>query len=367
MATTDLAQGIGCDPDGDASLLDRREVAEIDASGHPSDPRRRIVPGMEASRRTPTEGRLRRLGEELVEEGFGFIVDERAPMLLDELDYALRPPVHERRIPSYGVVIGPTSEPDAWTSTTQLIAERRPTVDFGDAQIRRFADGISSWAVRSARGVDELVVFDRSAGSERDLVILAAAAGASVVQRHPTGVVRIVGDHGVIRRDAVGWHHIPPLASWLDGVPGCVDAGHLTMLGRLLDFAVHDLGARGIGATLIHHPTGDLAITHEQRLPVPPELRIDLPHDLAPLRHALAQTDGATVFDRTGTLRRMGVHLVPTREAEAAVPAVGGTRHTSAFRYSHDEPDAVVIVVSEDGPVTILRAGALIGHSPESD
>jgi hypothetical protein len=322
---------------------------------------------MESPRRAPSEGRLRRLAEELVEEGLGFLVEGQPSMILDELDYALRPPVHERRIPSYGAIIGPTSEPGEWTTTTELIAERRPTADYGDAQIRRFADGISSWAIRSHRGVDELVIFDRSAGSERDLVILADASGGQIVQRHPSGVVRVVGPYGVVRRDVVGWHHEAPLTTWLDGIPGCLDAGQLTTLGRLLDFAVHDLGARGIGATLIHHPTGELAIAHEQRLPRPPELQIDRPHDLAPLRHALAQTDGATVFDRTGTLRRMGVQLVPTREAEAEVAAMGGTRHTSAARYSHDEPEAVVIVVSEDGPVTVVRSGRLLARSPDPD
>ena len=322
---------------------------------------------MESPRRAPSEGRLRRLAEELVEEGLAFLVDEQPPMLLDELDYALRPPVHERRIPSYGTIIAPSSEPDEWTSTTELIAERRPTADYGDAQIRRFADGISSWAIRSPRGVDELVIFDRSAGSERDLVILAEASGGQIVQRHPSGLVRVVGPYGVVRRDVVGWHHEAPLTTWLDGIPGCSDAGHLTTLGRLLDFAVHDLGARGIGATLIHHPTGELPLAHEQRLPRPPALQIERPHDLAPLRHALAQTDGATVFDHTGTLRSMGVHLVPTRVAEAEVPAMGGTRHTSAARYSHDDPDAVVIVVSEDGPVTVLRSGRLLARSPDPD
>lgn len=325
---------------------------------------------METIRTVPTEGRLRRLVEELVEEGLDFLVDERAPgaapvaALLDELDYALRPPVHERRVPSYGAIVAPTSDPDAWTITTELVAERRPTAAYGDAQIRRFADGSSSWAIRSAVGVDELVVFDRSAGSERDLVILASASGGHIVQRHPSGVVRVVGPGGVVRRDVVGWHHEPPFSQWLEHIPGCADSGALTVLGKLVDFAVHDLGARGIGATLIEHPTGELSGNHEHRLPAPPALEIDRPHDLAPLRHALAQTDGATVFDRTGTLRRMGVHLVPSRAAEMAVPAMGGTRHTSGARFSHDEPDAVVVVVSHDGPVTLLRGGVPIGHSP---
>lgn len=319
---------------------------------------------MDSPRRPTSEGRLRRLAEELEEEGLGFLVADQPAMLLEELDYALRPPVHERRIPSYGAIVGPTSEPETWNVTTELVAETRRTVSYGDAQIRRFADGISSWAIRFPRGVDDLVVFDRSAGSERDLVILASASGAMIVQRHPSGLVRVVGPDGVVRRDMTGWHHEPPFDKWLSHVPGCRHEGHPTPLGRVLDFAVHDLGARGIGATLILHPTGELGGAHEHRLPEPPTLRIDRVHDLTPLRHALAQTDGATVFDSTGTLRAMGVQLVPSREAEAAVAGVRGTRHTSAMRYSHDEPEATVVVVSSDGPVTVMQAGTMIGYSP---
>lgn len=319
---------------------------------------------METPRRPASEGRLRRLAEELIEEGLGFLVADDEAMLLEELDYAIRPPVHERRIPSYGSIVGPTAEPESWTITTELLVERRPTVGYGDAQIRRFADGISSWAIRSPRGVDELVVFDRSAGSERDMVILSDASGGRVVQRHPSGLVRVIGPHGVVRRDLTGWHHEPPFDRWLAEIPGCLRGDHLTPLGRMLEFAVHDLGARGIGATLVLHPDGVLTGAHEMRLPAPPALRIDRPYDLAPLRHALAQTDGATVLDATGALRAMGVQLVPSREAEATVPAVRGTRHTSAMRFSHDEPLATVVVVSADGPVTVMRSGRLLGYSP---
>ncbi len=319
---------------------------------------------MDATRRPPTDGRLRRLAEELADEGVDFVLDGLRDVLLEELDYAMRPPVHERRIPSYGSIVGAVTPLESWTTPTQLTAERRPTMEFGDAQVRRFADGISSFAVRFGGGVDELVVFDRSAGSERDLVILAAATGGAVVQRHPSGVVRVVGSFGVVRHDLVGWHHEAPLKRWLDNVPGCRGGDGPTVLARLLDFAVHDLGARGIGALLVLHPTGDLPVAHEQRLPIPPALRIDRPFDLAPLRHALAQTDGATVFDRHGVLRQMGVRLVPTPAAELSVRPLGGTRHTSARRYSHDDPTAVLVVVSEDGPVTVLREGEPIGRSP---
>lgn len=319
---------------------------------------------MQHRRVEPSPARLRRLDEELTEDGVGEMLEgDHREVLLEELDYVLRPPIHEGRIASYGAIVAPTTEPESWTAATELIAERRPTAEFGDAQIRTFADGISSWAIRSGGGVDELVVFDRSAGSERDLVILATASGGVVVQRHPSGVVRVVGPFGVVRHDIGGWHHEPRLETWLDGIPGCRTAHGLTTLGLLVDFAVHDLGARGIGALLILHETGDLTVGHEHRMPVPPALQIHRPHDLAPLRHALAQTDGATVFDHTGTLRRMGVRLVPSEQAEREVHPIGGTRHTSGRRFSYDVPDAFVIVVSEDGPVMVLRAGELLGRS----
>jgi len=132
--------------------------------------------------------------EELVEEGVGFVVPAGIDDdLLEELDYALRPPVHERFVPSYGAIIHPTVPPEDWYISTQLTVSRRRTSGYDDPQVRRFADGFSSWAVRGPSGLDEFVVFDRSAGSERDLVVLASAAGARLVQRDLNGNVRVVG------------------------------------------------------------------------------------------------------------------------------------------------------------------------------
>ena len=36
-----------------------------------------------------------------------------------------------------------------------------------------------------------------------------------------------------------------------------------------------------------------------------------------------------------------------------------GMRHRSAQRYSHDHPTATIVVVSEDGPVSVFRGGAI--------
>lgn len=310
-----------------------------------------------------SEPRVRRLAEELGEAGLALDLDgELDAMVLADVDYALRPRVHERRVPSVGTVIEPATPPGRWESKSGLLVTLRPVSSMQVDRSLLFADGLSSWLVRRRSGADEWAVFDRPAGSERDLVVLAEAMAATIVQRHPSGVVLIVGDHGVLRWDGLRWHREPPISTWIESVTAGADGGE-EVLEVLVEFAVHDLGARGIGATLVFRPGDGAPSTIELRLPTPPALDIGRPFDLAPLRHALSQLDGAAVFDRRGVLRELGVRLVPSPEAVSSVEGYRGMRHTSGRRYSFDDPQATVIVISEDGPVTVLRNGELLGSS----
>lgn len=309
------------------------------------------------------QARLRRLAEELAEEGFAFDGVAYWEILLGELDYALHPHVHERRVPSFGAIIEPTTDISTWAKPTGLDITTRPIDGRPLAGARRFADGMASWLIRRAEGADQLLVLDRGAGSERDQVVLAAAMGATIVQRHPNGSIRLVGTFGVLRWDGVRWHREPPIAEWIDELTVSEGHGDRDVLTTLLEFAVHDLGARGIGALLVYRPVDDPTPMVELRLPEPPPLEVRRAADLAPLRHVLGQIDGAAVLDSTGTLRQLGVRLVPSREAEAAIDGLRGMRHTAARRYSFDDPAATVIVVSEDGPVTVLQNGKVLGSS----
>jgi DNA integrity scanning protein DisA with diadenylate cyclase activity len=314
--------------------------------------------------RSPSPQRLRRLREELAEAGLD--LDGSEPwhaLAITEIDYALRPSVHERRVPSYGAIVAPSVDPDLWEQRTELRLALRPVGDTDVAAARRYADGQSSWLVHRLTSDGAWAVFDRPAGSERDLVVLAEALGAVIVQRHPNGAVRIVGTFGVLRWNGLTWHHEQLVSAWFDLVRAYKPFADVKMLETLLEFAVHDLGARGIGATLVFQPDLRLESSFEPRLPTPPALQICRATDLAPLRHALAQIDGASLFDSDGTLRAIGVRLVPSAHAEMTIAPFRGTRHTSARRYSADDPSATVIVVSEDGPVTVMRAGQLRGAS----
>lgn len=311
-----------------------------------------------------SEARLRRLAEELEEAGLTLDVDgPRRHLVLQEIEHALRPAVHERRVPSTGTLLEPGSDPSTWEPGTELSISHG-TLQGSAEDFRPYADGLSSWLIRRLDGPDEWCVFDRPAGSERDLVVIADVFQAVVVQRHPTGVVRVVGRKGVLRWNGLDWHLEPPVSSWMGAVNGAGGNGDAKVLTALLEFAVHDLGSRGIGATLVYRPDGVPSPPVEQRLPPPPPLRITRATALAPLRHALAQVDGATIFGPTGELEQLGVRLVPSAEAEAAVPGLRGMRHTSGRRFSYDHPEVTVVVVSEDGPVTVLRGGELLGRSP---
>lgn len=315
--------------------------------------------------RPPTAGQVRRLVEELGEAGLA--LDGTQPwhdLAIAELAYAMRPAVHERRVPTFGAIIDPLAEPSEWEHDTQLSISRRDVGDRPVGSARRYADGLSSWLIRRSAGGDEWLVLDRPAGSERDLVVLAEAMRARIVQRHPTGAVRIVGEFGVFRWDGLSWHHEPLVAAWMDSIKACPVHGDRDVMETMLEFAVHDLGARGIGAILVYRPDDDSDWpTFEQRLPTPPPLQITRPSDLAPLRHVLGQVDGATIFDSSGTLRQIGVRLVPSPQAEDSVEGFRGMRHTAGRRYSFDDPLATIVIVSEDGPVTVLRNGQLLGAS----
>lgn len=306
-------------------------------------------------------GLRRRLVDELGEVGFE--LDEAVAAdeaLLDEIVYAMRPPVHERRIPSFGALVGRHLEHD-WEEATGLHIVRSGQWTRSTDSARRYADGLSTWLGRGTDGLNEWIVLDRAASSERDLVIMADALGGRIVQRHPSGLVRIVTEVGVLRWNGLLWHREPPVKSWMPVLSPLFGSDELAVLRSMLAFAVHDLGSLGIGALLVHGWRGVGVI--EERMPLPPPLQVVVPWDLAALRHILAQIDGAAVFDPSGTLVHIGARLAPSTAADEEVEGYGGMRHTSARRFTFDDPHVVAIVVSDDGPVTMFSGGEIVARS----
>ncbi|MGH9243939.1 MAG: diadenylate cyclase [Acidimicrobiales bacterium] len=125
---------------------------------------------------------------------------------------------------------------------------------------------------------------------------------------------------------------------------------------------MHWLSAGRVGATLV------LALTERARslrhldltqaVDLPP-LQVTRTEHFPSLLSVLAQADRAALVHSTGQVSAFGVGLQWTERAAALIPLTGGTRHTSARRFSFDEPGSLVLVVSEDGPVSVFADGAL--------
>lgn len=305
-------------------------------------------------------GRLRRLAEELADEGVNVLDDapDRVATLV-ELAYALRPQRFEGRVPTYGVLIPPSGTVLGSNGLVESGVDLIPVHDLDLQFARRFADGITTFAVRDDEQITHIACFDRNTADEYDLVGVQSSLDGVIVQRHPSGQVRLFGPSGVVRWDGVGWHTDPTLDQWVRRLGQLAPELPTEQIRPLLRFAVHELAARRIGATLIWRPT-DQSVPRHRHEPLvhnAPALRLDRTGEAAALAQALSQTDGAALFDRETALVGLGIRLAPSRDATRTVGALRGMRHTSARRYSHDDPDAIVVVVSESGTVTIMYCG----------
>ncbi len=312
---------------------------------------------------TVLPGRIQRLLAELREENVPALEGASDVLAsLVELSYALRPHVHEGRVPTYGVILPRSSllTGDAMLADPALTL--MPVHDLDLRFARRFADGLSAFAVRGHDTITHIACFERDVSAEYDLVELQVATGGLIIQRHPTGQVRIFGPRGVVRWDGIRWHHDAPLDAWVSRLAEVADDLPFDRIRPLLRFAVHELGGRRIGATLIWRPVdADPPGERIERLVhnVPP-FALSQPGHAAAIAQALSQTDGAAIFDREARLLAIGIRLKPSAASERHVDAIGGMRHTAAVRYSNDDASCVVIVVSDAGPVTIMHRGAAI-------
>lgn len=298
----------------------------------------------------------RRLLSELVDDGIELDVDpEMRALLLDEVGYARRPPLFERRVPLYGSMVVPR---DRSLISAGDIADLLPLDDQPLSVARRYADGRSAFLAVHPGSQPQLALFRRNVQYEADLVDIQADTGVFIVQRTPVlEATRIFTDTGTIEWSGYRWttrvnaraqhEKLQPL---LPGIAPPVLAG-------LLRFALHWLSPGRVGATFVvpvSHGGDGLDIDHAL---VTPPLSIIVRYHYPALLAALMQTDLATVVDADGVVHHIGVGLNSSAEADAAVGTTRGMRHRSAARYTYDHPESVAVVVSEDGPVTVFHKG----------
>lgn len=306
--------------------------------------------------------RRRRLREELDDASIRLPKGRPlAAAIVEELDYARFPPVHERLLPTYGaIVVDESVRPADLGGVTDAIVSNDPSV------LRRLADGRHSFILRHGNQT-ELLLFDVAHDREAALVHLRAAGrGEStvVMQRSVNGLVRVLAPDALCVWDGAHWWTKPYAASFAQAVLDEVPAASPETLHTILDFCVHTMSPADAGTTLLWALQADKVSEVEglsasrQATPVPRLPFRDIATRAA-IRQLLSQVDGAAILNRDGLVIAIEAQLRSSARSHNTLrldPA-RGTRHASARRYSFDHQDVIVFVVSRDGPVTVFAAG----------
>lgn len=310
---------------------------------------------------TRRASRLARLHVELAEECDGL---ELSTAALEEVLHCRWMEAHEGRRPSYGAIIA-AEEGNGPRFAGALELPNPGLVMVADApldDLRRFADGRTSFMVRPAAGPPALAIDTGLSGDEQSLATFSRSSGATIVQRLPSGRIRIFHADHVHSSDEGVWMSRPSSARYHESVQIRV-AGDQTETARaILDLCVHSLSPAGIGASLVWYPDGvplaSRALDRGAEI-VPPTLAVTSDKERPAIVHALSQLDRAVLVHPAGGLAALNVLLLAPNVPND-VRFDGGTRHNSAGRFSSAEPRALVFVVSSDGPVTVFQAGNVI-------
>ena len=304
------------------------------------------------------EQRKERLRQELADE-CGLDLSDEA---LEELAYCRYVQPHEGRRPTYGAVIWP-----AGSKRTPRVVPGLPSPGaFVDEEtpadvLRQFADGRTSFLVRRPGAPPALVVDNAWIGSEQYLSGYSSDYGVVIVQRLATGRIRLFHDHAIHSEQDGVWLRRPMAVAHYDAVTSVVGPELAQTAKALLDVCVHWLSPAGIGATLVWIP-GNAASSKgldDKGAFTPPPLSVLDSGQRPAIAHVLGQLDLAAIVDDRGRILRLAVKLEHGPDQQQ-LHFRGGMRHESAGRFSDLQPDALVFVVSADGPVTVFRAGEIV-------
>lgn len=315
-------------------------------------------------------GRMRRslvrLAEELGDHGVPIDYDDE--VLLEEVHYARFPRVHEGNTADYGSLVlpddGDLDAVDVALSERPLAPYQLVRADETPVEVaRRFADGQAAFLVRG-EGVTAVACFGQPVEFEAGIVELQEATGASIVQRTRGSVVKLYLDDTIAVWDAARWVTKPYASRVTPVVQRIIEAPDIEVLRGLLELSYHWLSPREHGATLVWSLAQDpdeLTQIDRSSCLRAPGLRLTHPEHFAAMTSALSQTDGATLLSPDGSVNALATTLLFDEDASSLVPAPFGTRHSSARWFSFEHPRTLVVVVSEDGPVSVYCNGARIG------
>lgn len=273
-----------------------------------------------------------------------------------EIGLTLIPEIHEGKINSYGVFF---TECVLGLENIELIQFDQKQIDLA----RMLADG-EEWLVLYEKDCFYgLIHFKKALSSEIQLIRQFPISGGLVVLRNSAGTVKFFSGGGVTIHDNRRWYINPNVKDAAWKVSQCVDGVNEQVLNQILEFAFHLISPTiRVGSILVWFLRDQASKQQfiDQTDLSPFNLSIMNEDHSKIIFHLLSQIDGATFLSPKGDLIKTGVQLKYSKTSRNLIKEYRGTRHTSSLRFSYDWDDAIVITISEDGPVTVFSSGANI-------
>jgi DNA integrity scanning protein DisA with diadenylate cyclase activity len=296
------------------------------------------------------------LADELKQNGIVMDAPEllQHPAVLNELNYALSPIVHEGKLQPYGFLVVEKNYLSAIKSTCDKLFINLP-------EARRVADGCHSFSMFKDGQFQGVFISQYAAYTELQLVQLQQELKAIICVTDAGGVTKLFCEAGIFIHQYRSWQKKPSVTSALQSIHRCAPQAETTTLRDILEFCFHDLSSRKIGATLVwclvEPSTTDLENMNPNFVLQQIETRVGSDRSVAVLRHLLTYTDGAAILDAQARAIGVGAQLKYSEASKRLIEAHPGTRHTSAQRFSYDFAQSIIFVVSSDGPVTVFSDG----------
>lgn len=266
---------------------------------------------------------------------------EKFPEFKNYLASAMFAKPHEEQMPRWGMFFM-DDFPDV---ATEIIDEYTPT----------FCDGKLTFGLRiKGRETVYTAAFDRNlfdseilgfCQSDHEAVLIRSDKRVSIYHK---GQIHIC-DHRV-------WRTLGELNTALEKISIHYPDIHTDNFEKILRFAYYELSLRGIGATIVYWLDSKYEHTTS---PIKDSFNLDFntPSHQQMLKQYIAYNDGAVIINSENKILGGQTHLSYSDHSKDMIEAYAGTRHTSARRFSFDYPQAIIVTVSMDGPVSIFSDG----------
>lgn len=275
-----------------------------------------------------------------------------------ELARCFDPVVHEQDIRPYGAIVARE------VPHLDRLGRIMPTSGSSPDLLRSLADGRHALLLAVKGDPPQLLQLHDRIDTDQDYASHAMWIDGVIVCNDARGAVRIVTASSVTLVEGRRWTTKSLVYEVAEDIMQVVPAADTRVVHQLLELTHHRISPARVGATLIYALTpAPAAKRRNEGIPLASlGLSVVNEQDHPLLVHQARYRDGALVIGHDGTLLAVDVILRPSRTSEQEIAVTKGTRHTSAARYTYDQPDVLAFVVSTDGPVTVFSDGKRIAE-----